>query len=248
MSTSISDSSPCSAASMARPSPTSDLSECGLLVDYAKAVTVRQLLRTEYPENPHARCCIWAIWRMKRTAPGRSQELALARGRVGVYALSAVARTTPQALFDEIRSVGGPWRVSGLRFTIAEEDERPHQFGAFVTLSGGGLARSDASTWGWKGGRSLRRVYRVLEQPARLAPDMVCRNAKQAPILSTRPVALSSLGPLLAPRSPRFETELLSHRGYSNTRARTRVPYGIPANDRRVRRPVADRWLSPAET
>ncbi len=43
-----------------------DLSDCGLLVDYAKAVTVRQLLRTEYPDEPHARCCIWAIWRMKR--------------------------------------------------------------------------------------------------------------------------------------------------------------------------------------
>jgi hypothetical protein len=43
----------------------SDLSECGLLVDHAKAVAVRQRLRAEYPEEPHALCRIWAIWRMK---------------------------------------------------------------------------------------------------------------------------------------------------------------------------------------
>jgi hypothetical protein len=42
-----------------------DLSECGLLVDHAKAVAVRQLLRTEYPDEPHARCHVWAIWRMR---------------------------------------------------------------------------------------------------------------------------------------------------------------------------------------
>jgi hypothetical protein len=46
----------------------SNLSECGLLVDHAKAVAVRQRLRAEYPEEPHAQCCIWAIWRMKREA------------------------------------------------------------------------------------------------------------------------------------------------------------------------------------
>jgi hypothetical protein len=42
-----------------------DLSECGLLVDHARAIAVRQLLRTEYPDEPHARCHVWAIWRMK---------------------------------------------------------------------------------------------------------------------------------------------------------------------------------------
>ncbi len=45
-----------------------ELSECGLLVDHAKAVAVQHLLRTEYPEEPHARCRVWAIWRMKRYA------------------------------------------------------------------------------------------------------------------------------------------------------------------------------------
>lgn len=43
-----------------------DLSECGLLVDHARATAVRQLLLKEYPEEPHACCRIWAIWRMKR--------------------------------------------------------------------------------------------------------------------------------------------------------------------------------------
>jgi hypothetical protein len=46
----------------------SELSECGLLVDHAKAVAVRQRLMAEYPEEPHALCRIWAIWRMKREA------------------------------------------------------------------------------------------------------------------------------------------------------------------------------------
>ena len=42
-----------------------ELSECGLLLDHSRALAVRQLLRTEYPDEPHARCRIWAIWRMK---------------------------------------------------------------------------------------------------------------------------------------------------------------------------------------
>jgi hypothetical protein len=43
-----------------------ELSECGLLQDHSRALTVRQLLRAEYPDEPHARCRIWAIWRMKK--------------------------------------------------------------------------------------------------------------------------------------------------------------------------------------
>lgn len=41
-----------------------DLSECGLIVEYAKAVAVQELLRAEYPDDPHAFCRVWAIWRM----------------------------------------------------------------------------------------------------------------------------------------------------------------------------------------
>lgn len=40
-----------------------DLSECGLVTDYAKARDVQDRLRTEHPEEHHARCALWAIWR-----------------------------------------------------------------------------------------------------------------------------------------------------------------------------------------
>lgn len=39
-----------------------DLSECGLLTDHATALNVQKLLRSEYPDEPHARCDMWAIW------------------------------------------------------------------------------------------------------------------------------------------------------------------------------------------
>lgn len=44
----------------------SDLSECGLLTDYAQALRVQRLLREEYPDEPHADCDLWTIWQMKR--------------------------------------------------------------------------------------------------------------------------------------------------------------------------------------
>jgi hypothetical protein len=43
-----------------------ELSDCGLLVNHARAIAVRELLGTAYPDEPHARCRVWAIWRMKR--------------------------------------------------------------------------------------------------------------------------------------------------------------------------------------
>ena len=42
-----------------------DLSDCGLLTDHAKALSVQKLLRAEYPDEPHADCDLWAIWQMK---------------------------------------------------------------------------------------------------------------------------------------------------------------------------------------
>jgi hypothetical protein len=42
----------------------SELSECGLLGNLDRANEVRRRLRTEYPDDPHARCRIWAIWRV----------------------------------------------------------------------------------------------------------------------------------------------------------------------------------------
>ena len=41
-----------------------DLSDCGLLTDHAKALSVQKLLRAEYPDEHHADCDVWAIWQM----------------------------------------------------------------------------------------------------------------------------------------------------------------------------------------
>ena len=43
-----------------------DLSVCGLLTDYGKALEVQRLLKTEYPDEHHADCDVWATWQMKR--------------------------------------------------------------------------------------------------------------------------------------------------------------------------------------
>ena len=42
-----------------------ELSECGLLADRAKASDVQERLRAEYPHEPHANCDLWAIWQMR---------------------------------------------------------------------------------------------------------------------------------------------------------------------------------------
>lgn len=43
-----------------------DLSDCGLLTDYPKALSVQKILRAEYPDEHHAYCDVWAIWQMKQ--------------------------------------------------------------------------------------------------------------------------------------------------------------------------------------
>jgi hypothetical protein len=42
-----------------------DLSECGLITDIQKALRVQALLRANYPEEDHADCSMWALWRME---------------------------------------------------------------------------------------------------------------------------------------------------------------------------------------
>lgn len=42
----------------------SDLSVCGLIEDYERALTVRKLLLKYYPEEHHANCEIWGVWKM----------------------------------------------------------------------------------------------------------------------------------------------------------------------------------------
>ena len=43
-----------------------DLSPVGLLTAYDDACTVQNLLKMHYPDDPHADCDLWAIWRMNR--------------------------------------------------------------------------------------------------------------------------------------------------------------------------------------
>jgi len=43
---------------------TTDLSEYGLLADHGEALDVQQLLLSDYPDEHHAVCDVWAIWQM----------------------------------------------------------------------------------------------------------------------------------------------------------------------------------------
>ncbi len=45
-----------------------DLSECGLVTDYARATEIHRLLQSEYPQEPHAECDMWAIWQLRSNA------------------------------------------------------------------------------------------------------------------------------------------------------------------------------------
>ena len=45
-----------------------ELSELGLLTDLSRAHSVRGALRVQYPQEPHAECDVWAIWR-RRLSP-----------------------------------------------------------------------------------------------------------------------------------------------------------------------------------
>jgi hypothetical protein len=42
-----------------------ELSEVGLLTDLGRAWEVHASLRVQYPEEPHAECNVWAIWRRR---------------------------------------------------------------------------------------------------------------------------------------------------------------------------------------
>lgn len=42
-----------------------DLSECGLVTEHERAYRIKELLVQHYPEEPHAHCAAWAIWRMR---------------------------------------------------------------------------------------------------------------------------------------------------------------------------------------
>ncbi len=42
-----------------------DISENGLIIEFNKARKIQKLLVYEYPDEPHAYCTLWAIWRME---------------------------------------------------------------------------------------------------------------------------------------------------------------------------------------
>jgi hypothetical protein len=45
-----------------------ELTELGLISSFERACEIRQNLRECYPDEHHARCDIWALWRMKQVA------------------------------------------------------------------------------------------------------------------------------------------------------------------------------------
>jgi len=47
-----------------------ELSELGLLTDLSRAQQVQTSLRLHYPEESHAECNVWAIWRQRFPAAG----------------------------------------------------------------------------------------------------------------------------------------------------------------------------------
>jgi len=42
-----------------------DISEYGLIKEFGKAKQIQSLLADEYPNEEHADCSLWAIWKMK---------------------------------------------------------------------------------------------------------------------------------------------------------------------------------------
>ncbi len=42
-----------------------DLSEYGLITDFNRAFAIKNLLQQHYPDEHHADCTVWAIWRMQ---------------------------------------------------------------------------------------------------------------------------------------------------------------------------------------
>ena len=43
-----------------------ELSEVGLISEFDRAIDIRRSLREHYPDEPHAECDVWALWKMRR--------------------------------------------------------------------------------------------------------------------------------------------------------------------------------------
>ena len=59
-----------------------ELSELGLLTDLSRAQQVQAALRVQYPEESHAECDVWAIWR-QRFPVSAAKSPQLMRGPLG---------------------------------------------------------------------------------------------------------------------------------------------------------------------
>ena len=46
-----------------------DLTECGLVYTASRAYEIRQTLLALYPNDPHADCVVWAVWRCETAQP-----------------------------------------------------------------------------------------------------------------------------------------------------------------------------------
>jgi hypothetical protein len=45
----------------------SDLSQAGLVASASQAYRIRDALAKRFPDEPHAQCAVWALWRRERT-------------------------------------------------------------------------------------------------------------------------------------------------------------------------------------
>jgi hypothetical protein len=50
-----------------------ELSDCGLLADHARALSVQNRLRAEYPDEHHADCDLWAVWQLQLRPDSRGE-------------------------------------------------------------------------------------------------------------------------------------------------------------------------------
>jgi hypothetical protein len=53
-----------------------ELNACGLIQEFDRAAEVRRLLKERHPEEPHAHCELYALWRLNEPQPDHGREKA----------------------------------------------------------------------------------------------------------------------------------------------------------------------------
>jgi hypothetical protein len=51
-----------------------ELNSVGLIEDFHRGHEVQRLLAQQYPEEPHAQCELYAVWRLNETGPGTTAD------------------------------------------------------------------------------------------------------------------------------------------------------------------------------